>query len=83
MVDLLGPVVGPVRRDLWEYAASMNHILNHKLGVMNRGEDCLRTKKRRRKRLRNTYKRCPENFGDIITTDHVHMNDWFGEPGVG
>ena len=78
-----GIVIKPTRRDLRQEAASLDHMLHHK--VFNKYCDaCLRGKTKQRPRgiksLRR-IKRIVNTFGDCVTADHVDMST-LGSTGV-
>ena len=39
-------------------------------------------KTKRKKKFCGSFQRALHNYGDLVTTDHVHMTDWFGNKGV-
>ena len=62
------------------------HCLTHKPSRSHDCEDCMRGKTRNRRKLTGAFdrkERGVQNFGDLITMDHIHMKDLYGRPGLG
>ena len=43
----------------------------------------MRGKTKNRRKLAGHSTRDPQEFGDLVTADHVYMRDWHGRPGLG
>ena len=77
----------PVRRDLRAESRTIKHLLRHKLGFGCSCDTCMRGKTKRKPRRQRKSKAdpsaLPEEFGELVTCDHVLMHDWWGRPGCG
>ena len=74
--------VTPMTRDP-RTKASFEHLLTHKPADTTHCETCMRAKSRNVKTFVGSMKREPASFGDLITLDHMGMNDAWKEPGLG
>ena len=59
------------------------HCLTHKPARNKDCADCMRGKTRNRRKLTGAFSRQAQEFGDLITMDHIHMRDVYGRAGFG
>ena len=72
-----------VRMSLKEKAASLRHRLTHKPALSDECDACMIGKTKNARKYKNRSERRPDTYGEIWTMDHVHMTDWFKQPGIG
>lgn len=61
---------------------SIRHQCTHKPADPHHCETCRIALARQVRRFAGAFKRHLENYGDIITLDHVKMVDWMNQPGI-
>ena len=72
-----------IRRTLRPDPQSLQHFLTHQPAAPKDCEACMRGKTKNRRKLAGQSTRDPQEFGDLVTVDHVYMRDWHGRPGLG
>ena len=76
-------VDNPIRRSLRSYARSLDHLLTHKPAMPKDCEACMRGKTTHKRKMHGRPARNPQDFGDLVTIDHVYVRDWHGRAGLG